>query len=309
MKTRKVQLVENFRAVFYAPFYATFALRAFEAEGVDVEMKSPAEFGNSLRALAAGQADVSWGGPMRLMLARDKDPAATGVAFSEVVGRDPFYLVGRAPNPGFRMRDLLHGKVAVVSEVPTPWICLQHDMRLAGEDPARVLRAPERSMAENVAALERGEVDVIQVFQPFVRQLIDEGRGHVWYAASSRGPACYTTLNTTREFIKDHPDTILRMTRAIYRVQKWIAAHDAGELAEVVSPYFPGIPLSRLGDCCREYISNHVWSMSPHVQRKGLEWKRDAMLSCGAIGKRLCYEDYVDTRFFEQVVREAPASI
>ena len=98
----KVHLLENFRALFYSPFYAAFELGAFEAEGVDVEMKSSAAFGNSLAALAAGEAEVSWGGPMRLMLARDKDPGASGVAFCEVVGRDPFYLIGRTPNPHSR---------------------------------------------------------------------------------------------------------------------------------------------------------------------------------------------------------------
>jgi NitT/TauT family transport system substrate-binding protein len=305
----RVDLVENFRALFYAPFYATFALGAFEAEGVDVEMKSPTEFGNSLKALAAGQANVSWGGPMRLMLARERDPAATGVAFCEVVGRDPFYLIGRTPNPAFRMRDLLHSTVATVSEVPTPWICLQYDMRLAGEDPMKICRAPDQSMTKNVAALKRGEVDVIQVFQPFAKTLIDEGCGHRWYAAASRGSACYTTLNTTREFIENHPETVLRMTRAIYRVQKWITEHDTADLAQVVSPYLPDIPPSRLAYCCSEYKSNRVWSASPLVQRKGLEWKRDAMLSCGAITRRLSYEDYVDMQFAEQAVREDPPSI
>ena len=30
-------LIENFRAVFYTPFYAAFALKAYEAEGVEVQ--------------------------------------------------------------------------------------------------------------------------------------------------------------------------------------------------------------------------------------------------------------------------------
>ena len=52
----KINLIENFRALFYAPFYATFELGAFKAEGLDVVMTTPSEFGNSLRALAAGGA-------------------------------------------------------------------------------------------------------------------------------------------------------------------------------------------------------------------------------------------------------------
>jgi hypothetical protein len=78
-----------------------------------------------------------------------------------VVGRDPFYLLGREPKAGFRMSDLAATALAVVSEVPTPWYCLQHDLRLAAIDPASIRRSAARSMAENVALLRAGEVDGI----------------------------------------------------------------------------------------------------------------------------------------------------
>ena len=35
-----VVLVENFRAVFYAPFYAAFALHHYEMENVEVELRT-----------------------------------------------------------------------------------------------------------------------------------------------------------------------------------------------------------------------------------------------------------------------------
>ena len=304
-----ITLIENFRAMFYAPFYATAALGAYKAEGLDVEMITPSTFGEANKVLAAGGAQISWGGPMRLMLARDADPAATTVAFCEVVGRDPFFLLGRTPNPNFRMKDLVGKTVATVSEVPTPWVCLQHDLRDAGIDPASITRSPQRTMAENVAALKAGEVDVIQIFQPFARTLVDEGAAHLWYAAATRGLACYTTLNTTREFIDSRPDVVRGVTRAIYRTQKWIAAHDGADLARAVASYLPDIPAPVLAACCNEYKASGVWSGSPVVQRAGIEWKREAMLSSGMIKSRRPYEDYVDERFADELVREDPPSI
>jgi len=50
---------------------------------------------------------------------------------------------------------------------------------------------------------------LIQVFEPLVTQLVNEGAGHVWYAASSRGPTAYTTFNTTRAFIERSPNAAL----------------------------------------------------------------------------------------------------
>jgi len=305
----KLTLIENFRALFYAPFYAAAELGAWRAEGLDMRMITPKTSAETIEILAAGGAEVSWGGPMRLMIALDKDPDSDSVAFCEVVGRDPFYLVGRTPNPRFTMKDLLGQRLATVSEVPTPWICLQRDLTLAGIDPKQVARSPERTMAQNVAALRAGEVDVIQVFQPFAHSVVAEGVGHIWCRAADRGLACYTTLNTTRAFIRSNPDTVLRVTRAMYRTQKWVAAHSGARLAEVVANYLPDLPRDVLAACFDGYKASGVWSTNPIVQRAGLDWKRDAMLSCGAISTGAAYVDYVDLQFAERILREDPPSI
>jgi NitT/TauT family transport system substrate-binding protein len=243
------------------------------------------------------------------MAALDKDPESGYVAFCEVVGRDPFFLVGRAPNPGFAPEQLPRWKLAAVTEVPTPLICLQHDMRLAGSALSTAKLAPRRIMAANAVALRAGEVDVIQVFQPYAQALVEEGAGHVWYAAASRGPTSYTTFNTTRTFLERKPDTALRLTRAMYRTLKWIAAHDGRALAEAIASYFPDIPAARLAACCETYRSLGLWNRTPILQREGLEWLRDAMLGAGAIRTRFAYEDCVDMRFAEQVLREDPPGL
>ena len=45
-------LIENFRAVFYTPFYAAFALNVYEAEGLRAAVMStnPAETAQALRS-------------------------------------------------------------------------------------------------------------------------------------------------------------------------------------------------------------------------------------------------------------------
>jgi NitT/TauT family transport system substrate-binding protein len=305
----KITLLENFRAAFYAPFYAAFELGAYQAEGIDVEMKTSAGLGKALQAVSAGAGQVSWGGPLRVMAALDADPKSGYIAFCEVVGRDPFYLVGRRANPSFRIADLAQWTLARVTEVPTPWVCLQHDLRLAGVDPASVRQSPARSMAENAAALRAGEAELIQTFEPFATQLAADGAGYIWYASSSRGPTSYTTFNTTRDFLERNPDIALGMTRAMLRTLKWVAAHDGRELAQAIASYFPGLSVAQLAACCEGYKSRHLWNTDPVPQRAGLDWLRDAMLAAGAIKTRFAYEDCVDLRFAGQVVREDPRVI
>ena len=130
------------------------------------------------------------------------------VSFAEVVTRDPFLLLGREPRPDFVLRDLLDVRVATVSEVPTPWMCLQDDLRRAGITPSELTRIGDRTMADNVAALRRGEVDVVQVFEPFGATLLAEGAGHLWFAQASRGPTSYTTFYARRRLLAERQDEL-----------------------------------------------------------------------------------------------------
>ena len=130
-----IRLSENFRAVFYAPFYATIALGHYRDAGLDVRLLASPAPGTAAGGLLDGTIDVTWGGPMRVMKARNEPGGPPLVCFCEVVRKDPFYLVGRRGLGGFELRDLARLKFASVSEVPTPWLCLQHDLREAGIDP------------------------------------------------------------------------------------------------------------------------------------------------------------------------------
>jgi NitT/TauT family transport system substrate-binding protein len=302
-----ITLIENFRAVFYSPFYAAFALKAYEAEGLEVHRVMSTSPAQTLQALRSGQGDVAWGGPIRLLLANNQQPNSNLVIFCEVVRRDPFFLVGREPHAVFQLTDLLTARVATVSEVPTPWLCLQHDLRLAGLDPARLSRVTDQSMPQNLAALRAGDIEVMQAFQPFVEQAVEEHVGHVWYAAASRGLTAYTALYTTREFLDRAPESLLCMTRAMYRTQQWIAAHTAAELAACVAPYFPDLALSTLTQALARYTALRLWNRTPMLRPEGLAWLQAACLSGGYIQHNVPYEQCVDMRFAARVMQETPA--
>ena len=136
------------------------------------------------------------------------------VWFGEAVTRDPFMLVGRTPRPGFTLAALTRARVATVSEVPTPWLCLQHDLRLAGIDPAGLDRVTDVTMGDNIAALRAGAVDVVQLFEPLAEELLADGSGHIWYAAASCGPCSYTTFYARRFVLAAKRDEFRRRVEA-----------------------------------------------------------------------------------------------
>jgi len=304
-----ITLFETFRAVFYTPFYAAHALDAYGAEGVDVELKTPSGPEQTASGLLSGAADVSWGGPMRIQLTYDRDPDCGLVAFCEAVTRDPFFLIGREPRENFQFKDLLGPRIGTVAEVPTPWMCLQEDLRRHDIDPAMVDRVADQTMAANEAALRIGSLDAIQVFQPYAEHLIRDGVGHIWRAAATRGPCAYTTLYTTRRMLDDDPDSLLAMTRAMYRTQKWLRAPPDARVAETIAGFFPDLERDVLTACIARYRALGVWNTDPVLPRDGFELLRQSCLSGGLISRGADYETCVDTSLARRVIAADPPSM
>jgi NitT/TauT family transport system substrate-binding protein len=299
-----IVLQESLRALFYAPFYVALAQGAYAAAGVDVRFVSAPRPGDAARGLFDDSVDVCWGGPMRVMETYKLVPNCDLVSFAEVVTRDPFLLVGRAPRPAFHLADLLDLRVATVGEVPTPWLCLQEDLRRAGIAPARLDRIGNRSMAENIAALRAAEVDVVQLFEPFVSTLLTEGAGHVWYAAATRGPTSYTTLYARRGLLTTRRDELRRMVRAIHHTQHWLAGATAAQIADAIADYFPDVPAPIREAACARYQALGIWSNTPVLPRQGYDRLLSSLVSGGFVAGT-SFEIAVDNSLTQEVLADA----
>ena len=297
-------LQESLRALFYAPFYVALAREAFTAEGVEIRFTSSPRPQDAALRLMDGTVDVCWGGPMRVMETYQKRPDCDIVCFAEVVTRDPFLLIGREPRPGFALADLKSVRLATVSEVPTPWLCLQHDLRLAGIDPAGIARVADQTMARNVAALKAGEVDVIQVFEPFPSLLLAEKAAHVWYEAARRGATSYTTFYARRGLLATRRDELMRMTRAIHRTEKWVAKASGRDIAQAIAGYFGDVPPAILEAACTRYQALGIWSDTPALPRAGYDRLRDGLVSGGFVSPGATFETAVDNSLALAVVAE-----
>ena len=180
-----ITLQERCAAVFYAPFYVALARDAYATGGrrrcASSARRRPA---SAAQGLFGRQADVCWGGPMRVMQAYAAMPACDLVCFAEVVTRDPFLLLGARRAPGFHGAGPVGLRVGTVSEVPTPWMCLQDDLRLRRHrSGAARYRLPTAAWptTRGAAARRVGRGAGVRT----VRLRITGGRwaGIVWYAA------------------------------------------------------------------------------------------------------------------------------
>lgn len=298
----EIRLVENFRALFYAPFYATDLIGAYAAEGVAVERLASPNPEQTAAALADGSADVMWGGPLRVMRAHDRNPASDIVCFADAIVRDPFFIIGREARPDFTFADLVPIRLATVSEVPTPWVCLQHDLRHAGIDPQSLSCASGASMAENAQGLRDGRVDAVQLFQPYAEELLSTGAGHVWYAAAKRGPTAYTTLVTRRPTLNARHDDLVRMTRALQTALRWVADAPEDEIGRLLAPLFPAIPPSLIGAAIGRYRALGVYAADPTIMPDGVARLKAAMLEAGILTRDIAFDAVVDTTIAREAI-------
>ena len=138
-----ITLQESLRGMFYAPFYAALALGAYSREGyrsissarlTRPERRTGCSTGQSMSpgAVRCGSCRPMTAGAIAISSVSPRSSPATRSSWS-AASRAP-----TSPSPSFT-----RGSVATVSEVPTPWLCLQEDLRRACLDPRHLPRITE----------------------------------------------------------------------------------------------------------------------------------------------------------------------
>jgi len=291
---RPITLFENLRAVPYTPFYLAIARGDWVREGIDVRVETSPAMNQTAAALLDGRADVSWGGPMRVMTYHDADPKSPLVCFGQVVAGDPFILVGRTRKRNFRFADLIGQRLAVAIEAPTPWLTFQDDLGRAGIDPHTLRRLKDRPMAENVALFRRGRLDVVQVFEPYADALVQSGKGHIWHRFATRGDIAYTSFYTTRTFARRNRKTCEALVRGIARAQAALHSETPGDIAAQIGVFFRDLEKAALARMIKGYRDSGLWARTPALPAEAFTRLKAALISGGLIASDPPYERLVD---------------
>lgn len=285
----QLTIAENFRGLFYVPYYVLRERSLAEQHGLEVQWLPPGSPGGAIDDVKSGKIDLTWGGPMRVMIDHDStaDDEHRLLSLSQAVGRDPFCLLTNQPN--LSLADLPDLRMSVVKEVPTPWLCLQADLDDQGINiPPQLITT--WSMQEQLDALMKNEVDVIQTFEPFISQALLSDHCHLLYEASRRGPTVYTGFITSRATLQARRSELAALDAALAQALRWM--HEAGpvETAKIVSGYFPELAHDNLVSAATRYLDNGVWSDSTTISRVGFDRLSDSFFRGRAIREPASYE-------------------
>ena len=174
-----LRIIQRFRHLFYTPQFVVMHLGVLEQEGLRVELTTATSAAEVNEKLLTGEADLGLGGPIRTLELAEHGSQERLISILEVNSRNGFFLLAREPQPQFQWADLVGRRLILFAEAPTPWLCLQHDLRLQGTDPAQIDGVTDRTMADNLESLRRGQLDVVQMFEPYVSMALRSGAGNM----------------------------------------------------------------------------------------------------------------------------------
>ena len=223
-----------------------------------------------------------------------QNPDCGLICFGEVVGRDPFFLLGRGFDSAFSLADLVGKRLGVVSEVPTPWICLRQDLADAGVDQADIQVVTGQSMAQNEAALAAGNLDVFQAFQPFAERAARAAGAEVIYAAAERGPTAYTSFYTTNEVMMGRRDEFRALAAACKRAVTTVYEEGGAGVASTLQRFFPTESAPLLTEAVNRYAAHRLYNPTGALSEQGFERLRFSMISAGFIQHSAAFVNCVD---------------
>ena len=299
---RALTVYEPFHSIFYAPQFVALHGGHFADAGLDVSVITAGAGRSTTAALIDGHAAIALGGIMRSLDVADRGGPFL-VHFAEVNQRNGFFLLSREPRPTFAWADLVGRTVISFAEAPTPWQCMLTVLRRHGVDPRSVRIERTLPLAEALAAFKDGRGDFFETGQPFTEQLVADGAAHL--AASmgeATGPVPFSSYMTTARFLREERDVVRRFTRALVRAQRWIAAADAKQIAELIAPAFADIAPEICRRAVARYLAQDTWSRTPIISRAGYEYLETILVDGGFITRRHRYEDLIDTTVAQEVV-------
>ena len=278
----RVNAYENLRGLVYTPFYLGIAEGLFETAGVELNATLSPSGEETAAGVAAGRVDVSWGGPMRVMRAHDRDGSADLVCFGLAVARDPFMVIGAEPDPEFTPAKLIGRRLAVATHAPTPWLLLQEDVRRLGLNPAAIRRDDPVEPEDALRRIAAGDLDYMLAFETWGAEA--EARGMaVLSAGARRGPLAFTSFYAPKAFLDDRADAARALVAGLETSLAAVRSSDPSWIAEKVKPWFPDTAIERIATAIARYQRLDLWPASAEITADGFVRLKSALLSGGFI--------------------------
>ncbi|HZH52788.1 MAG TPA: ABC transporter substrate-binding protein [Microvirga sp.] len=232
--------------LYYLPLTIAERKGFFKEEGLDVEINDFGGGAKSLQALIGGSVDVVTGAYEHTIRMQAKGQEV--VAITEL-GRFPAIVIAVKKDKADRVKsaaDFKGLKIGVTAPGSSTALTTQYAMVKAGLKPTDAAFIGVGSGASAVAAMQKGEIDVISHLDPVIAKLESDGdiavvidtRTEAGTRALFGGSNPAATLYTKKDFIQENPVTAQRLVNAFVKSLKWLQTAKPEDVAETVPPEY-----------------------------------------------------------------------
>jgi NitT/TauT family transport system substrate-binding protein len=229
-------------SLYYLPLTVTEKLGYFKEAGLDVEISDFQGGAKSLQALMGGSVQVVTGSFDHTIQIQAKGERIVALV---QMGRFPGFALALRKERADAYKspkDLKGMKIGVTAPGSSTHFMVLYMMAQAGLKPEDASFIGTGSGNTVVAAVKRGEVDVISNADPMINILDNDGA--VKIVADTRtaegtqavygGPYPAAVLYTKAEFAEKNPNTAQALVTALVRGLKWVQSHSPEEIAKIM---------------------------------------------------------------------------
>lgn len=300
----KINLAEVTRSIFYAPQYVALELGYFEEEGLDVHLQLIAGGDKVMISLLSDHSDIGLVGAETSIYVASQGSDDPIINFAQLTATDGTFLVARKPTNKFEFTDLigtefLGQRVGGMPQMVGEYVLKQHDI-----DPHSELDLIQNIDFGNIASSFLGGIgDYVQLFEPTASQFEKDEIGQIVASfGEESGHVPYTVFMAKETFIEEHPETILKFTRAIYRAQQYVQEAEPVEIAKIVQPFFEDTDLDLLTKSVERYKEQGSYALTPLLEESAWEHLKAIMDQADELPADIPYQDLVNTDFAEEVI-------
>lgn len=228
--------------LYYLPLTIAEQKGYFKAQGLDVEINDFGGGAKSLQALVGGSVDIVTGAYEHTVRMQAKGQDIRAVC---ELGRFPGIVVGVKKELAGQIKsaaDFKGRKIGVTAPGSSTALTAQYAMVKAGLKPTDAAIIGVGSGASAIAAMQKGEIDLISHLDPVIAKL--EADGNIVALIDTRteagtkalfgatNPAATAYLRA--DFIEKNPNTTQRLVNAFVAALKWLSTATPEQVADTV---------------------------------------------------------------------------
>ena len=300
-----IRINEVTHSVFYAPLYLAEALGYFKDEGIEIELTNGGGADATMTAVVSGNADVGFCGPEAALYVNLGGSKDSPKVFGQLTKRDGSFLVGRTAEPDFEWSNLAGKEILAGRRGGVPAMTFEYVIKTQKVDCTLNYDVEFSTMT---AAFEGGVGDYCTMFEPVASEYQKKGKGFIVASVGQEsGEIPYTCFAAKESYIKNNPEKIDGLLRAVTRAVKYVNETDSDTVAELLVPYFTGTGKESLKASVDSYKSIAAWVTNMAMKESAFNKLQDVIELAGELEKRVDFSSLVVTEQADRIYKEVYA--